>query len=259
MTQLKNIIRYEFGMSIRRSSLWIAFGLICIFFLLGLNTTKGDGLIEVFGTRSILLDAAETVFIFNMLTPLLAGILASDRLQRDFHINLRELQVSSPTSIWRYIAGKYIGVLLSIFLVGLASTVVHGLVSVIIFKGNALFILAEIAVFTVMIGPAYAFVTAFSLVCPIFIPLRVYQILFTGYWCWGNFISSRLIPSISDTLLNASGMYALQGFFKSEISPVGYPVHSSFEAWINLLILGFCITAVLFSLDRYLLWQQKKA
>jgi hypothetical protein len=40
---------------------------------------------------------------------------------------------------------------------------------------------------------------AFSLACPLVIPLRICQVLFTGYWFWGKLISPKVFPTISDT------------------------------------------------------------
>ncbi|KPL71336.1 hypothetical protein ADM99_11600 [Leptolinea tardivitalis] len=258
MIQFKNLFLYEFKMSIRRSGLWISFGIVCAFFLLGLNTTSGEGLMDIFSGRDMLLEAAETVFTLHMFTPVLAGILASDRLQRDFRYNLRELQSSSPVNTWVYLLAKFLGVWSSVFIAGLTCTLVHGIVSIIVMKQPAMFLLAETAVYIVMIAPAYAFVIAFSLGCPIIMPLRVYQILFTGYWPWGNLITGKLVPSISDTLLNASGMFALQGFFHSNRSPVGAAPHSSMEAWLNLIVIHVCIISALVTTERSLHWQQKR-
>jgi ABC-2 type transport system permease protein len=61
--------------------------------------------------------------------------------------------------------------------------------------------------------PAYAFITAFSLACPVLMPVRVYQVLFTGYWFWGNFLNPEAIPTLNGTLLTAGGSYAMEGFF----------------------------------------------
>ena len=244
-TQFANLFLYEYRMAVRRPGLWISFGIVCVFFLLGLNTTSGEGLIEVFTGKDMWLEAAETVFTFHMFTPVLVGILASDRFQRDFHTNVRELQVSSPVSTRKVILAKFLGMWASVLLAGLASTLVHGSVSILLLSAPANFLLAEIVTFFVMIAPGYAFVIAFSLGCPLLMPLRVYQILFTGYWVWGNLLTWKLIPTISDTLLNASGMYALQGFYHSTRSPVMGVIHSSTEAWLNLVVIGICVAAAL--------------
>jgi ABC-2 type transport system permease protein len=243
--QFANLFIYEFKMAVKRPGLWISFGIVCAFFLLGLNTTSGEGLIDVFSGKDMWLEAAETVFTFHMFTPVLAGILASDRFKRDFSSNVRELQVSSPVSTRTVILAKFLGMWCSVLIAGLASTLLHGLVSILVLGAPAQFLLVEATAFFVMVAPAYAFVTAFSLGVPLLMPLRVYQILFTGYWMWGNLITWKLVPTISDTLLNASGMYALQGFYHSTRSPVSGALHTGAEAWWNLVVIGLCITAAL--------------
>ena len=49
-------------------------------------------------------------------------------------------------------------------------------------------------------------------------PLSIYQILFTGYWFWANFIPPKLFPTLNGTLLTPSGMFAQQVFFDGQAS-----------------------------------------
>jgi hypothetical protein len=83
--------------------------------------------------------------------------------------------------------------------------------------------------------------------------------LFTGYWFWGNFLSDKVFPTISGTLLNSSGRYALQGLFFGTISNTGEPLHTPIEAWLNIAILISCAGAALLVLHRYLSWQSRRA
>jgi ABC-type glycerol-3-phosphate transport system permease component len=106
--------------------------------------------------------------------------------------------------------------------------------------------------------PASAFVVAFSLVIPLVMPIRVYQILFTGYWFWGNYLNPDVFPTLSGTLLTPGGRYALEAFFGTFNYSDGSR-YSKPEAWLNLLVLSTCVVLVLFSLDRYLAWQAAKA
>lgn len=260
MFQLLGVIQHEFNMSVRRKGLWTAYGFIFLFFILGLNTTSGDGLTDLLAGRPPLLEAAEMVYNFNVILPLIAGILAADRMQRDIRLNLRELQLSSPLKRWQYILGKYLAVLLSALLAALTCVLLYGLIVLVIMQSNPIFLLAELVTFTVIVVPSFAFVIAFSLACPLVMPLRVYQVLFTGYWFWGNFLNNKLVPTISDTLLNASGVYALQGIFGgSAFNPNGQTPPTSLEAWLNILVLGLCAATALFTLNQYLGWQAKRA
>jgi hypothetical protein len=105
--------------------------------------------------------------------------------------------------------------------------------------------------FLAMALPAHAFVIAFSLACPLVIPLRVYQVLFTGYWFWGNYLNPKAFSTISNTLLVPSGKYVLEWFSKG--SPAAQ------VAVLNLLVLTACTAAALPVLSGYLHWQRRRA
>jgi len=113
--------------------------------------------------------------------------------------------------------------------------------------------------FFAMIVPAFAFVIAFSLACPLVMPLRVYQILFTGYWFWGNYISSEVFPTLNGTLLTAGGMHVYQGYFGGFYGLTDPLEYTAIDATLNLLVLGLCIAAVMIVLNYYLQWQSRRA
>jgi hypothetical protein len=108
--------------------------------------------------------------------------------------------------------------------------------------------------------PAHAFVVAFSLACPLIMPLRVYQVLFTGYWFWGNLLTPKAFPTISDTVLNAVGQYPLQAYF-GMFTDSTHKVEGGFtppEAVLNLVVLILCIAIALFAVNQYLRWQEHR-
>jgi len=108
--------------------------------------------------------------------------------------------------------------------------------------------------------PAHAFVVAFSLACPLVMPLRIYQVLFTGYWFWGNLLTPKAFPTISDTVLNVVGQYPLQAYFGMYTDST-HKVTTGFtrpEAVLNLIVIIACIAIVLFTIDRYLRWQARR-
>lgn len=260
MSQFAGVFRHEFNMSIRRKGLWIAYlivlGVLGFFSL----TLAREGLGAFYQTDSPREEAGALVYMFNMLCPLIGGILAADRMQRDSRLGVRELQLSAPLSRIVYILGKYSGVLLStlvpmlLWVVGLSALSVAAGAIAPAMIGYVLVAFLTIAV------PSFAFVIAFSLACPLIIPIRVYQILFTGYWFWGNFLNDEVFPTVSGTVLNASGVYAQQGFFEGTMSQVyGKPMHTAPEAWLNILTLTVCVALVLFALERYLAWQSSRA
>ena len=261
MSQFLGVTRHEFNMSIRRPGFWISYILLSLFYLISILTPAMDGSEDIIHPDQIWPQAGHAVFMFNIFMPLLAGILAADRMQRDVRTGVRELQRSTPLSVSAYILAKYFGVLLSVltpmFLLVIATgvaLVLKGLAPL-NFLGPLLLAFLSIAV------PSHAFVVAFSLACPLVMPLRVYQVLFTGYWFWGNLLNAQVFPTISDTMLNAVGQYPLQAYFGMFIDST-HKVERGFtppEAVLNLIVLMVCIASVLFVLDLYLRWQERRA
>jgi len=251
LPRLTGIFRHELGMSIRRKGLWVAYGLLFIFYTVLLFSPPPLGEMirgEVISRREIWPVAGRFLIAVNVFFPVVAGILSADRMQRDVRLGLRELQDSTPLSRPVYVLAKYLAVLAStllpVFLWVMAITAVmtasrHAPVDM--FPAVA-------AAFLAITVPAFAFVVAFSLACPMVMPLSVYQILFTGYWFWANFIPPRLFPTLNGTLVTPSGIYALQAFFGDSVSKP----HTPAEAILNLSLLGLCIAAVLLLLERYL-------
>jgi ABC-2 type transport system permease protein len=254
-------VRHEFAMSIRRPGFWIAYSLLFLFYIITAITPATDGSNEVLSAGQLWPEAGHTVFMFNIFLPLLAGILVADRIWRDFRSNVRELQRSTPITIHQYILAKYIGSLASvltpmlIIILGVgASMIARGLAPIV-------FIWPLVIAFLSIAVPAHIFIVAFSLVCPMVMPLRVYQVLFTGYWFWGNLLSPKAFPTISDTLLNAVGQYPLQAYFGVLVDST-HSVEAGFTrtgAMFNLAVLVTCAAIVLFTAERYLLFQERRA
>ena len=261
MSQFLEITRYEFNMSTRRAGFWIAYILLALFYFITILTPSAYKADDIIPPDQVWSEAGHIVFMFNIFMPLLAGILTADRMQRDFQTGVNELQRSTPLSNPVYILGKYLGVLLSvlapIFLVAM------GTGSMLVIRGLAplKFLWPLLLAFLTVAVPAHAFVVAFSLACPLVIPLRVYQVLFTGYWFWGNLISPKAFPTICDTILNAVGQYPLQAYF-GVYTDSTHAVTSGFtppEAVLNFFVLVACIAVALLSIDYYLRWQKKRA
>jgi len=261
VSQFLGVTRHEFNMSIRRPGFWIAYTLLCLFYVVSILTPSMDGSEDIIRPDQIWPEAGHVVFMFNIFLPLLAGILAADRMQRDFRTGVRELQRSTPLSMTAYILAKYLGVFLSVLTPMFLLVFVTG--ALVVAKGLAplSFLWPLLLAFLAIAVPAHAFVVAFSLACPFVMPLRVYQVLFTGYWFWGNLLNARVFPTISDTVLNAVGQYPLQAFF-SMYTDSTHKVEGGFtpsEAVLNLIVLMACIAIALYILDRYLRWQERRA
>ncbi len=261
MSQFLGVARHEFRMSIRRPGFWIAYTLLCLFYIVTSITPSVDRSEDIIRPDEIWREAGHVVFMYNIFLPLLAGILSADRMQRDFRTGVRELQRSTPLSLPAYILAKYFGVLLSVLIP--MFLLVFAVGALVVAKGLAPvgFLWPLSLAFLAIAVPAHAFVVAFSLACPLVMPLRVYQVLFTGYWFWGNLLTPKAFPTISDTVLNAVGQYPLQAYFRM-FTDSTHAVEEGFtppEAVLNHLVLIACIAIALFVLDRYLRWQERRA
>jgi ABC-2 type transport system permease protein len=79
---------------------------------------------------------------------------------------------------------------------------------------NVMAIPLALAMFAAIILPGILLIGAFSIVCPAIIWVPLYQVLFVGYWFWGNlFPPGRGVPTMSNTILTPAGGNAPAGFF----------------------------------------------
>jgi ABC-2 type transport system permease protein len=259
VSQFLGVMRHEFGMSLRRPGMWIAYGLLSVFYAVVFFTPSPGGDVFVIPAGEAWPYAGQVMSMFNMLMPLAGGILAADRIQRDFQLRVRELQQSTPLSLPAYVLGKYCGVLLSVLLPTFAWTVLVSILAIPLAGASLDFLGAMLVAFLAVSVPAYAFVVAFSLACPLVMPLRVYQILFTGYWFWANYLNPEIFPTLNGTLLTPGGKFIVEAFFGSFTLASGEALATSAQAWANLLVLGLCIVAVLTVLNLYLARQARQA
>jgi ABC-2 type transport system permease protein len=264
MSTFAGILRHEISMSLRRKGLWIAYGLLFVFHTVLLFSPPPIGEMvkgEVIERRDVWQVAGRFLLACNVFFPVVAGILSADRVQRDFRLGLRELQDSTPLSRHVYVLAKYLGSLTSslfplfLWVMGIAAFMV------VIGRAHASMLYAVPVAFLAITVPAFAFVVAFSLACPMVMPLSIYQILFTGYWFWANFIPPKLFPTLNGTLLTPIGIFVQQGFFGGQVSEAltGAVQHTPADAVANLAVLGLCSAAALFLLDHYLGHQARRA
>ncbi len=253
------VFRYEYRMSIRRLSLWLTFGILMVPYLTSAFTppSMNDRLPAA---NEVVSFAGTFSFMLNLFTPVVAGILIADRLVRDRKLGVDELLQSTALPRWAYLAGKYTAALLSLSTPVLLCSLLFGLIM--IASGAPLGLLPAILLTFMGINfPALAFITAFSLACPLVMPVRVYQVLFTGYWFWGNFLSPEVLPTLNGTYLSASGVFAMDGLFGGVFGgggPNWVNTTTALDAYLNYAVLAVCIAAALFVADRYLAWRASR-
>ncbi len=210
-----SVFRYEFLMSIRRKGLWLAYGLLFIFYIVSIVMDRGSVENVTMSIKELWTNSALFAFMFNILLPVVGGISAADRLIRDRNLRVDELLTSTALTNREYLAGKYFGVLASLLLPVFIFQIALRIYT--LFLGVPFILLGMTVVcFFAITVPAYAFITAFSLACPLVMPVRVYQVLFTGYWFWGNFLSPNVFPTLSGTLLQPGGKVAMEGLLQCD-------------------------------------------
>jgi len=251
---LIGVFRCEYGMSIRRLSLWVGFGILIVPYLTSMLLPP-DLAGQLPAEGDVFPYAATFAFMLNLFMPVIGGILVADRLVRDKKLGVDELLSSTPLNRWTYLGGKYLGALLSISTPVLLCSL---LMSIIVVAAGAPVstIPAILLAFLGINFPAYVFITAFSLGCPLFMPVRVYQVLFTGYWFWGNYLSPKVMPTLNGTYLTANGKFVLFAFFGSFFGMggpySGEPLPTRLDAYINLALLGGLAALALLASERLL-------
>ena len=217
------VLRYEYLMQIRRWGLWISlFVTVGLFLFLALRTLPSLDLLfpgyrinEVWKLPTILIEA------FNLFTPIAAGILSADRFTRDRLLGTSELLNSSLLSKRPLLLGKYLGSMLAIFTPSFILLVGALVYMAVYFHQPAIFLTAPV-VLAVVVVPSWLFVVAWSLIFPLVMPLRLYQVLFAGFWMWAVAVPPDRLPTINQSIFSVQGLYARYLFFLDQSRSFDY-------------------------------------
>lgn len=252
MSTFLGIVRYEYRTSVCRWGVWLAFLAGSLFVaqsktslvasLPGLTLTQWAGIMAIIG---------------NLVPALVGGIAVADRLVRDRKLGVRELLFATPLARRTYILGKYVGATLGVLTPALVTDL--AIAGLFVIKGVPVTLLAHTLVSFLAINvPAMLFVSAFSLACPEVLPLRVYQILFVGYWPWATEMQWTQMPTVNGTLLGPKGDWVARAFFGAPafMSP---QLHAPVEALLNVAAILALAAAALVALERYLACQARRA
>jgi len=246
MLETFGVIRYEYLMQIRRWSLWISsVGLVGLiyFFILG-------GLLQKFqlqgSSQQPWLVAIDLAAPLNIFAPVAAGILVADRFPRDFRLGVNDLLKASLPSSRPLVIGKYLGSVLAVLTPPILLMLAMLIYLAVPLQMGALFWMAPLVTLGTVL-PAWLFFVAWSLFFPLALPLRLYQVLFAGFWLWATAVPPQRLPTINETIVGLQGDYANHAFFSDTGAMYAnfHPPATTGWAVVNMgLIVGLSIVAL---------------
>jgi hypothetical protein len=245
---LAGALRHEFGMQIRRRSVWFVLGLLSALIvplwllfsncdLHGCYQHQGDNGPLVWAPPMPSSAVLQWTQFVAALLPVGVGLVLADRLARDRSLHVDEVLNTAQGSLGARLFGKFLGSTLAT----LAPVAVFYFVAILFVMTQApegAVIPLAIAAFAAIIVPAVIFVAGFSIAIPIILKVPVYQFLFIGYWFAANLMSPKIgLPSLTYTWLNATGAWAQEGLFNFRaLLPLSHATAVGAYASIALLI-----------------------
>jgi hypothetical protein len=258
MSETFGVLRYEYLMQIRRWGLWVSCGLLVGFFCFFL-VSQPDQVGRQLAPTSWAL-GANLISLLNVLAPVAAGILIADRFPRDRQLHMQELLASVAPSSRLLISGRCLGSLLATLTPALLVLLAASTYLTLYLKMPVALLTLPVT-FLVLVVPTWLFFTAWSLIFPLVLPLRLYQVLFAGFWLWAIYINPNNLPTIDNSIVDVSGEYARYAFFIADpkVAASFHPVDSVGWAIINMLWLIGTALVALALLPLALRWRDRQA
>ncbi len=254
------VFRYEYLMQIRRWGLWIGLLLtVGLFFFLLLRTAGNPKAVPPEYTTQPWKLATLLIGEFNLFAPIAAGILAADRFTRDRALGMGELLSTSLPLRAPLVLGKYVGSLLAIMTPPFILLVGSLAYMAVYFHQPAIFLTAPVVLLAVVV-PSWLFVIAWSLIFPLVMPLRLYQVLFAGFWMWAAVVPPNRLPTINYSIFGVSGKYAHYAIFLNDPTGSSYLRPPATVGWaiVNVaLIVGLSVLALAL-IPLVLRWQEQR-
>lgn len=218
-------LHYEFSMQIRRRAVWLVLLLMSTFIFILWYAFAGPALLHGYYShgadhptpvwiapqpRDAVLYLAQFAAWF---LPIGCGLMLADRIARDYTLHVNEVLDTLPGSLAARLLGKYLGSTLATLL---PTLLIYSLgIAYIVSQAPDLQLLPlALEAFLAILLPGILFAAGFSIALPIFMKVPIYQVLFILYWFWANLMSPRFhIPTLVDTMLNATGPWAQEAFF----------------------------------------------
>lgn len=251
---LWGVIRYEYKMQVRRRFLWLVFAGIALLMLLAMSgdlVNSGRN----FQGMSLLQQIATATLDISWLPVIGIGVFLADRFPRDRSCRVDELFESTVGTLNTRLLGKYLGCLLGTLLPAFLAYCFA--MCVLAFYRHTLLVLPlSLVAYTTIVLPGVCFVTAFTLACTSLMWVPLYQLLFIGYWFWGNMLGPRTrLPTLSTTILTPRGGFIAGGLFN--VAPInGLSAAAPLTGIASLLLLLLIPSLVMLLFYRYLRWEQ---
>lgn len=246
----------EFRMQIRRRALWLAFGFLALCtvpFVGGL-----PDLLRLAPHASVLAALCRWSVLVNFLLLLGVAFFMADRLPRDRRTRVEELFATVADGLGARLTGKYLGSLGAALIpvtlwygVGVGALAWH--------TQDAAAFAWGLVTYGALILPGSLFVGAFSLVFPALLGVPLYQLLFVGYWVWGNAFPPYPhfpIPTLSGTILTPVGSAISVGLFR--VPQFGLYHLSPLAGMVSLLLLLLMPVGALVGLSWGLRWRASR-
>jgi ABC-2 type transport system permease protein len=248
-------LMYEFRMQIRRRSVWL------VFIALGLFFTQFH---QPWNRPLSAPASAAIVYWTGIVQSFLAvafGMVVADRLRRDRQTKVEELLNTLPGAVSARMFGKYLGSTLATLIPMIA--VYSAGVAYILVRWHAVQALPlALAAFAAIALPGILFIAACSIALPAIIWVPLYQILFVGYWFWGNLLPDVGIPTLSTTILTPVGSYMCTGFFNPHglegVCSPGIEGATALQGIESIALLLSLAILVIVALSGYLRWQRTR-
>jgi hypothetical protein len=257
MRETLGVLRYEYLMQIRRWGLWISMlvlsGIIYWFFLAEIRQVPTEVLNDSWRF------ARNLTLPLNFLAPVAAGILVADRFPRDRQLGMGDTLRSALRSSWPLVVGRCSGSLLAALtpqLVLLVAALVYVAASL---RKPELYWMVAVIMLAIIL-PSWFFIVAWSLVLPLVFPLRLYQVLYGGFWLWATLVPPTVLPTINQSIFDIAGTYASHAFFHDRAGRYTYhpPTTAGWAIFNMALLVGLSVLAVALT-PLVLRWQEQRA
>lgn len=218
--QIWATMRAEMVMQWRRWGLWVAFA--CVAGLLLLLTLQAAISLSHLPPTSLyvrqhytfmdlvnLMVYGTTVY-GSMFFGLVAALLVVDRVERDQHLGMVELQRATPQGYAPYVLGKFLGNAGAVLVPTLLSYLLCGLVALLLGWPGVL-LLKFLLAFLLVFAPSSLAAVGLTLLLASFLPLRIVQVSFSLLWLYFNTGLGRY--GFGASIFNPSGLYVYPVFF----------------------------------------------